>query len=57
MDITFLWTGFLKPLGLALFCYQVVLSGLSIDVGEAELMRFFSKQGASGCATTVAWHL
>ena len=24
---------------------QVILSGLSIDVGEAELMRFFSKQG------------
>ncbi|CAE7505477.1 unnamed protein product [Symbiodinium pilosum] len=37
------------PLNLDLhaFSSKVVLSGLSIDVGEAELMRFFSKQGAT----------
>jgi len=37
------------PLSLDLhaFANKVVLSGLSIDVGEAELMRFFSKQGAT----------
>eukprot|EP00435_Cladocopium_sp_Y103_P071256 s1226_g37.t1 len=37
------------PLSLDLhaFASKVVLSGLSIDVGEAELMRFFSKQGAT----------
>mmetsp|Transcript_41577 Transcript_41577/g.96816 ORF Transcript_41577/g.96816 Transcript_41577/m.96816 type:complete len:738 (+) Transcript_41577:47-2260(+) len=34
-------------LDLHAFSSKVVLSGLSIDVGEAELMRFFSKQGAT----------
>ncbi|CAE7704438.1 unnamed protein product [Symbiodinium sp. CCMP2592] len=39
----------LAPLNLDLhaFSSKVVLSGLTVDVGEAELMRFFSKQGAT----------
>lgn len=29
------------------FCNKLILSGLPADVGDAELMRFFSKQGAT----------
>lgn len=39
------------PLPLTLDCHalgsKVILSGLPMDVGEADLMRFFSKQGAT----------
>eukprot|EP00931_Biecheleriopsis_adriatica_P052480 TRINITY_DN3052_c0_g1_i1.p1 TRINITY_DN3052_c0_g1~~TRINITY_DN3052_c0_g1_i1.p1 ORF type:complete len:812 (-),score=183.61 TRINITY_DN3052_c0_g1_i1:164-2302(-) len=43
--------GMSQPAPLGLDCHafnsKVILSGLSVDVGESELMRFFSKQGAS----------
>eukprot|EP00931_Biecheleriopsis_adriatica_P052482 TRINITY_DN3052_c0_g3_i1.p1 TRINITY_DN3052_c0_g3~~TRINITY_DN3052_c0_g3_i1.p1 ORF type:complete len:798 (-),score=164.68 TRINITY_DN3052_c0_g3_i1:227-2620(-) len=43
--------GVSQPAPLGLDCHafgsKVILSGLSVDVGESELMRFFSKQGAS----------